>query len=142
MTYHCHWLSWRRKSLDNNDLVVRSPWNQPHLLEDIEACLEKALANDLEGVCADTYETEERGHGRYEKRSYVIVTNPEGIRDQEAWAELKVIGMCASERIVKGELEDEIRYFIGSREASARVYGQAFRGHWGIENGLHWQMDI
>jgi len=50
--------------------------------------------------------------------------------------------MCASERIVKGELEDEIRYFIGSREASARVYGQAFRGHWGIENGLHWQMDI
>src|SRR3989442_8514454 len=46
------------------DYVLTVKENQPHLLEDIEACLEKALANDLEGVCADTYETEERGHGR------------------------------------------------------------------------------
>ena len=124
------------------DYVLAVKENQPHLLEDIEACLEKALANDLEGFCADTYETEERGHGRHERRSYVILTNPEGIRDQEAWAGLKVIGLCASERTVKGEMGDEIRYFIGSRETSARVYGEALRGHWGIENSLHWQMDI
>jgi predicted transposase YbfD/YdcC len=124
------------------DYVLTVKDNQPHLLQDIEACLERALGNDLNGVCSDTYETEERGHGRHERRSYVILTNPEGIRDQEAWAGLKVIGMCASERTVRGEVSDEVRYFIGSREASARVYAEALRGHWGIENGLHWQMDI
>jgi len=36
----------------------------------------------------------------------------------------------------------EVRYFIGSRRAGAKVYGKAVRGHWGVENGLHWQMDI
>jgi len=124
------------------DYLLTVKENQPHLLEDIQACLEKALDSDFEGLCYDMYETEERGHGRHEKRSYLILTNPEGIRDQEAWAKLKVIGMCASERTAGGETGEEVRYFIGSREASARVYGEALRGHWGIENNLHWQMDI
>ena len=41
-----------------------------------------------------------------------------------------------------GKASVEVRYFIGSRRAGAKTYGQALRGHWGIENGLHWQMDI
>jgi hypothetical protein len=50
--------------------------------------------------------------------------------------------MCTSERTVKGQARVEVRYFTGSRPAPAKVYGQALRGHWGIENGLHWHMDI
>jgi hypothetical protein len=84
----------------------------------------------------------DRGHGRQEKRSYLIIVDPEGIRDQELWRGLRVIGMCTSERTVGGETSDEVRYFMGSRVASARVYGEALRGHWGIENNLHWQMDL
>ena len=53
-----------------------------------------------------------------------------------------MIGMCTSERVVGDKVGDETRYFIGSREASARAYAEAFRGHWGIENNLHWQLDI
>jgi predicted transposase YbfD/YdcC len=49
-----------------------------------------------------------------------------------------VIGMCYSERTVGDETADELRLFIGSRRAGAKVYGQALRGHWGIENNLHW----
>jgi predicted transposase YbfD/YdcC len=124
------------------DFLLTVKDNQPHLLEDIQACLEKALDSDFAGLKWDTYETEERGHGRVEKRSYLVVYNPEGLRNQEAWEKLRVIGMCTSERIVGGKAGDETRYFIGSREASARAYAEAFRGHWGIENNLHWQLDI
>jgi predicted transposase YbfD/YdcC len=46
------------------------------------------------------------------------------------------------EDLVQGKRTDEAHYFIGSRLAGARVYGEAVRGHWGIENGLHWQLDL
>lgn len=124
------------------DYILAVKDNQPHLLEDIQACLEQALDTDGVGLPYDTYQTEERGHGRHETRSYVILTDPEGIRNQEAWAQLHVVGMCTRQRVVGGETSDEVHYFIGSRVMSARHYGKAMRGHWGIENNLHWQLDL
>jgi predicted transposase YbfD/YdcC len=43
---------------------------------------------------------------------------------------------------VDGKTSEETRYFIGSRKASAKVYGEALRHHWGIENNLHWHLDV
>jgi predicted transposase YbfD/YdcC len=116
--------------------------NQPHLLEDIQACFEDALDSDFAGWDYDTYETEEHGHGRLERRWYTILRDPVGLRERDAWRDLWVIGMCYSERTVKGETSSEVRYFIGSKKASARYYGRALRNHWQIENCLHWQMDV
>jgi predicted transposase YbfD/YdcC len=124
------------------DYVFSVKDNQPHLLEDIRECLGKALDTNFEGLCWDSYETIERSHGGLETRSYLILTNPVGIRNQEAWAGLKVIGMWTSERLLKDDQSDETHYFIGSREMSAKGYGEAVRGHWGIENKLHWHLDI
>lgn len=50
--------------------------------------------------------------------------------------------MCYSECKRDGKETSEVRYFIGSRKAKARTYGQALRNHWGIENTLHWQLDV
>jgi predicted transposase YbfD/YdcC len=124
------------------DYVLAVKENQPHLLEDIQECLGQALECNGKGCCCDTYKTIECGHGRKETRSYFILTNLEGIRNREQWVGLKVIGMCTSERVVNGKQSDEVRYFIGSRVMTAQQYGQAVRGHWGIENNLHWQLDI
>ncbi len=124
------------------DYILTVKDNQEGLREDIQQCFTQAFENDLAGVASDTYETEERGHGREEKRSYTVLYQPQGIRQQEAWAGLNVIGMCYSERTVQGETSEEVRYFIGSKKASARFYGKALRNHWRIENCLHWQMDI
>jgi hypothetical protein len=55
---------------------------------------------------------------------------------------MQVIGMCYSERTVGARTSMEVRYFIGSRRASARVYGDALRDHWKIENNLNWQLDV
>lgn len=124
------------------DYVLTVKENQPHLLADIQACFIRACEQDFAGVDSDTYETETRDHGRHEKRTYTIIRSPEGIRHPDEWENLQVVGLCYSERTVNGVTSEETRYFIGSRRASAKVYGGALRNHWGIENGLHWQMDV
>lgn len=50
--------------------------------------------------------------------------------------------MCRRERTVNGKQTTEVCYFIGSRRMAARRYAAALRGHWGIENNLHWQLDV
>lgn len=124
------------------DYVLSVKDNQPSLLADIQACLGKALDEDFEGVEYDTHQTEDDGHGRKETRSYLIVVDPVGIRSAAAWVNLQVVGMCRRERVVDGKQGEEVHYFIGSRVMSASGYGEVLRGHWGIENNLHWQMDV
>jgi predicted transposase YbfD/YdcC len=124
------------------DYVLAVKDNQGHLLDDIQASFEQALDTDFAGWRHDTYETAERGHGRHEKRWYTVLYDLDQIRDVQAWTQLRVIGMCYSERTVQGETSSEARYFIGSRETNATVYGEALRHHWGIENNLHWQLDV
>jgi predicted transposase YbfD/YdcC len=116
--------------------------NQDHLLEDIQAVLAQAFDTAFAGLDHDQYETRERGHGREEYRCYTVLHTTEGIRQADAWAGLTTIGMCLSERRVPGETTTEVRYFIGSKKASAKYYGRGLRHHWGIENNLHWQLDV
>lgn len=124
------------------DYVLTVKDNQPHLLDDIQACLAQALDDAAGAPRCETHATEERGHGRQERRTYTVVRQPTGIRNHADWAGLAVIGMCTSERTVKGKTSEEVRYFIGSKRASAKAYGEALRHHWGIENSLHWQLDM
>src|ERR1700693_2520791 len=116
--------------------------NQERLRADIESCFERALETDFAGLDYDNYTTKEKGHGREEVRSYTIIRNPRGIRDRDVWRDLCVIGMCVSERRVQEETGTEVRFFIGSKKAGARYYGKGLRNHWGIENNLHWQLDV
>jgi predicted transposase YbfD/YdcC len=124
------------------DYALTVKANQEHLYEDLVNRFVHAFEQDGAGVQMDTFATDSRGHGREEKRTYTIITNPEGIRNQDAWAKLKVIGQCIYERTIAGKISTEAHYFIGSRKCSAQHYGQALRDHWGIENNLHWQMDV
>jgi predicted transposase YbfD/YdcC len=116
--------------------------NQEQLLEDIQQVLAKAFDSQFAGLEHDTYETRERGHGRDEYRCYTVLHTTEGIRQASAWADLTTIGMCYSERTVKEETTTEVRYFIGDKKASAKYYATGLRNHWGIENNLHWQLDV
>jgi predicted transposase YbfD/YdcC len=124
------------------DYILTVKDNQGNLRDDVEACFTAAMEDDYEGVRHDEHKSEEKGHGRQEKRHVVVIHEPEGIRNKEAWEGLKVIGLVWSERTVDGKASDELRYFIGSREMTAREYAVAYRGHWGIENNLHWRLDV
>ena len=132
-----------RKIIDQSGhyaLTVKD--NQEHLLADIQQVFEKAIDTDFADLDHDTYETRERDHGRTEYRCYTVLHTTQGIRHADAWADLTTIGMCYSERTVKGKTSTEVRYFIGDKKASAKYYGTGLRHHWGIENNLHWQLDV
>ena len=104
--------------------------NQEHLLEDVQATLEKKrITGELPAQAVLQHSTTEQGHGRQEKRSYVVVQDVKGIRDHQAWPKLKTVGMCCSERTVKGKTTTEVRYFIGSRSMGVRQYAKVWRGH-------------
>jgi predicted transposase YbfD/YdcC len=123
------------------DYLLTVKDNQPTLLAEIQDCFEKALEQDFAGVQHDAYKTEDQGHGRQETRYYHIITDPD-LPSKGEWAKLRVIGMCCSECTRDGKESSEVRFFIGSRHAKAKVYGKALRNHWGIENTLHWQLDV
>jgi predicted transposase YbfD/YdcC len=124
------------------DYVLTVKDNQECLLDDIQEALAQALDTDFAGMEHDTYSTQERGHGREEYRSYTVLHHTDALRQRDEWAGLTTIGLCHSERTVQGKTTSEVRYFIGSRKASARTYGKALRNHWRIENSLHWQLDV
>jgi predicted transposase YbfD/YdcC len=124
------------------DYVLTVKENQGHLLEDIQQSFVDACEKEFVGLEHDTFETREKGHGREEYRCYTVLHHTGGLRGAGDWKNLTTIGMCYSERTVNGVKSEESRYFIGSRKASAKVYGKALREHWGIENSLHWQLDV
>jgi len=121
-------------------LVVKE--NQERLLEDIQETVAQALDGALPAWRVRAHATREQGHGRQEERSCVVVQHVAGIRDRKSWARLTAVGMCRRERTIDGRSSTEVCYFIGSRRMAARCYAQALRCHWGIENQLHWQLDV
>ena len=121
-------------------LVVKD--NQPTLRAEIEACFKQALENDFAEVRHSQHTTTDRGHGRVEMRQYFTIVDPRGVSHTDDWDGLRVVGMCYRERRIGDKTSSEANYFIGSRVASAKEYGRALRGHWGIENHQHWQLDV
>jgi predicted transposase YbfD/YdcC len=116
--------------------------NQPHLYQDIEQSFEKVLENGKPGVDYTEIVTEEVHGGRHETRTCRVMKNLSGIRDARLWVGLMAICMVTSQRVVNGVPGNEVRYYIGSVDAAAEDYMKWVRGHWGIENSLHWVLDI
>jgi len=124
------------------DYVLVVKGNQEHLLEDIQETVAKALDGELRAGAVRTYTTRADNHGRQEERSCMVIEYVDGIRDRRLWSGLTTVGMCRRERTVNGRSSAEVCYFIGSRRMGARRYAEALRRHWGIENNLHWQLDV
>jgi predicted transposase YbfD/YdcC len=124
------------------DYLLTVKENQEHLREDIQATVEKALEGSLPADGVQEYSKSESGHGREEQRSCVVVQQVEGIRDRQHWKNLTAVGMYANERTVNGKTSTDVRFFISSKRMSARSFAKFLRGHWAIENNLHWQLDV
>jgi predicted transposase YbfD/YdcC len=124
------------------DYVLAVKGNQPTLHEGIESFFLDHMEDDFARVKVSRHETKEHGHGRDEHRTYLVCDVPEDLPDRTRWRGLKRIGVAISDTVRGGESCDEVRYYILSKKLSARSFGAAVRGHWGIENSLHWQLDM
>lgn len=125
------------------DYVLAVKENQPRLHEAVESFFEAHWKNDDLVHCpSHRFETHERGHGRVDDRYYYLAKLPEGFAVASEWPGLKAIGMAIRVTEQEGKTTEEVRYYIASRCLSGRRFAEAVRGHWGIENGLHWQLDV
>jgi predicted transposase YbfD/YdcC len=124
------------------DYILAVKRNQPELHGGIVGHVLDHMSDDFSRVDVSRHETRERGHGREEHRTYYVVDVPAGLPDAGRWAGLKQIGVAVSETIRAGKACDDVRYYILSKRLTARRFGTLVRGHWGIENSLHWQLDL
>jgi predicted transposase YbfD/YdcC len=123
------------------DYVLALKQNQPKLYEQVEGAISEALEQDAKDV--DEHETVEKGHGRRETRTYAIFPKPGSVDPEGLWRDLSAVGIAISQRVdSQGGASMEIRYYILSRLLTVQEFAEAVRGHWGIENNLHWQLDV
>ena len=124
----------------NCDYAICLKGNQETIYDDVRFYFESA-EKEPEFYALDKTETHDKGHGRIEKRQYFLETKVDWLEDREAWSGLNAVGMVKSARIVNGAKSIENRYFITSL-TDVTQFAEAVRTHWGIENSLHWCLDV
>ena len=124
------------------DYVLALKGNQSTLASEVEEAFIDADAKDYAGMESEFLETTEHGHGRVETRCYRTLGDLSGVPRSALWRGMNMIGMVESHRTVDGKTSCETRFFIGSIGTDAACFARAVRDHWGIENELHWTLDV
>ena len=126
------------------DYVLSLKDNQPTLHAEVRDLFTKGLEAAFAGMKHQECETLEKGHGRQERRTYhMIRPSKEWLKKHPEWKGLKTVGMVFSERQVgDAEPTSEVRFFISSLTLRVTTFAGAVRGHWAIENNLHWVLDV
>ena len=124
------------------DYCLALKGNQGNIHEDVEQLFESCRAQKWQNIDHSFFQTTEKGHGRIETRRYWTMGEVEFLLDADKWAGLKSIGMVESQRTIDGETTWETRYYLNSFSSNAEVFADAVRSHWGIENSLHWVLDV
>ncbi|WPL10852.1 ISAs1 family transposase [Thiorhodovibrio litoralis] len=124
------------------DYLLALKGNQGHLVEEVNEAFIEADARGYAGLVSEGVETRDSGHGRVETRRYRTLEDLSAVPHSEGWKGMNMIGMVQSERTCNGKITQETRYYIGSCGINADTFATAARGHWGIENAVHWCLDI
>jgi predicted transposase YbfD/YdcC len=122
--------------------VLALKGNQSTLHDEVSSFMEAAQADGFPGMYHDFLETTERSHGRTETRRYFVTDEIEWLSQHDQWKDLRCAAMVESIREVQGKVTAERRFYISSMEPRAKALARAIRGHWAIENSLHWSLDV
>jgi predicted transposase YbfD/YdcC len=114
--------------------------NQPTLRAAVEAVFEQACETDFAGARCDGHEEIEDGHGRHEERYVTVVYDGSGLPPD--WPDVAAVVLVNREREMGGERTTTSHYYISSHAGTAAEFARWVRGHWDIENGLHWVLDV
>lgn len=126
----------------NADYVLALKDNHPTAHQEAQDFFETLVRADGTADCPSFSETD-AGHGRVEERRYYLTSDINWFEDLALWPGLTSFGMVESTRHIKGESTTTCRYFLVSLpESEVKVFAQAVRRHWAIENELHWVLDI
>lgn len=123
------------------DYVMSLKGNQGKLHENVVKAFEAAQLKEWEGIRHETCQTIEAGHGRIEKRRYHILPAA-AVEIPKGWSTIQSVVMVERERTDWKKTSYEVQYHICSLSANVERISQAIRAHWGVENKLHWSMDV
>src|SRR5436853_2018120 len=124
------------------DYVLAVKDNQPGWHRAVHEAFMAHAENDFADPTLRRVKTVERSHGRDETREYYIAAAPAAVAASGQWPDVRSIGMVSRTRVVDGEETDELVYYASSLPPTVKRFAKAGRGHWGIENRLHWSLDV
>ena len=125
------------------DYVLAVKDNQPKLHKAVREIFGDEREDELLRSPHRQHQTHDKGHGRSDERHYVLVKIPKNSPLRREWPSVKAVGMAVRATVNSdGTTSGDVRYFIASRFLSGQRFAQAVRGHWGIENSLHWVLDV
>lgn len=116
--------------------------NKKNFYLDIKDYFDFILNDNLEKKNITTYTTLDIDHGRIETREHYIVYDIDWLYGKENWQNLSMIGMTRNYREINGEVSIQEKYYISDLKLSGEEFARVVRGHWSIENNLHWILDV
>jgi len=129
----------------SGDYVLGLKGNQGRMHQEVIELFAQAQSTRFAGVAHDYHRSVDKGHGRIEVRECWTITEPDYLQwldEGEDWADLSSIVMVTAERRMGEQTSQETRYYLSSLPGAAKDVAKAVRAHWGIENQLHWVLDM
>jgi predicted transposase YbfD/YdcC len=145
---HCQVKTANKILEQEGDYLLGLKGNQEYLDDRVKEKFQQKSGSGSRSCKKDSFKTKEKSHGRIEKRKCTVLTSKEGksfgINPLNKWPQLNSIIEIENERtdLKTGEISKEIRYYISSLVTSAEEFLEAVRGHWQVENKLHWVLDV
>jgi predicted transposase YbfD/YdcC len=124
----------------NGNYVLALKGNQGNLHQEVKTLFDEAQEPYIRGH--EQHDTEEISHGRQERRCYRVLSDLSSLSELKKWAQLTAVGCVESQRQVGDKVSLERRYYLLSESLTAPQLAHAVRGHWGVENNLHWILDV
>jgi predicted transposase YbfD/YdcC len=124
------------------DYVLRVKDNQPTLHQAIADFFSTQFETEFQGTPHAQHSTHEKGHSRVQERYHYVCDVPEDFVVLKEWPGLKALGLVISYTERDGKECIELKHYILSTSLSGERFADAVRGHWSIENNLHWQLDV
>jgi predicted transposase YbfD/YdcC len=125
------------------DYVLQLKGNQGTLHNETVELFDQCLTDDCHGIAYSTATTTDKGHGRIEQRRIWATTDIQWFAERSKWKNLRSLIRVQAKRTINGRTTSEYRYYISSLPADNASRLLAYiRGHWEVENSLHWCLDI
>lgn len=125
------------------DYILSLKGNHKGLYQDVQQVFAWARQQNFNDIAHEAYQTIDKGHGRLEIRRHWLLECVEHLMGADQWVGLKRVGLIESERRLPNQAPTITRrYYLVSLDGGVERFAQATRSHWGIENGLHWCLDV
>jgi predicted transposase YbfD/YdcC len=124
------------------DYVFALKGNQGNLFEEVSEYVIEHMDNDFADVPVKRHSEKSKSHGRVDTMIYYQMPIPSSFKSTKGWAGIRTIGVVVRNSKVGDQESHQVRFYISSLAENVKLFAQCVRGHWAIENTLHWCLDV